>query len=200
MSMQFEKAYLFMIKKLEKELPSWLSYHNVQHTKDVVEAVQHLCKSENVTERECLLLSTAAAFHDAGFVEEYDDHEEHSCKIARACLPQFNYRNDEIEIICELIMVTKPPQLPKNLLEQILCDADLLYLGTEKYHQIAEELFKEFSYKGIVRDRYEWDERQKQFLKTHRYFTKTAALEYNKKKEENLKQFVTSVANKEPLS
>lgn len=198
--MQFEQAYLFVIQKLEKELPSWLSYHNVQHTRDVVEAVQYISKGEKVTQKDYLLLSTAAAYHDAGFVEGYEHHEKISCKIARASLPQFDYNNDEIEIICELIMVTQTPQAPKNHLERILCDADLLYLGTEKYHDIAEELFKEFTYKGIVRNRHEWDERQGKFLKSHRYFTKTATLEYNKKKEENLKQLVSAVVKKNSIS
>ncbi len=198
--MQFEQAYLFVIQKLEKELPSWLSYHNVQHTIDVVEAVQYISKGEKVTQKEYLLLSTAAAFHDAGFVEGYERHEKISCKIARATLPQFNYSTDEIEIICELIMVTETPQAPKNHLEQILCDADLLYLGTEKYHDIAEQLFKEFTHKGIVKNRHEWDERQGKFLKSHHYFTKTAALEYNKKKEENLKQLVSSEVKKKSIS
>ncbi len=84
--MQFEQAYLFVIQKLEKELPSWLSYHNVQHTIDVVVAVQYISKGEKVTQSEYLLLSTAAAFHDVGFVEGYEHHEKISCKIARASL------------------------------------------------------------------------------------------------------------------
>ena len=197
--MQFEKAYHFLINKLEEELPAWLTYHNVQHTKDVVEAVQYLAKKEKVSEDQYLLLSTAAAFHDAGFIDGYEEHEELSCKIAEAYLPRFNYSDSEIEQICELIMVTKTPQTPKNHLECILCDADLLYLGTDNYDPIAENLFLEFKAKGVIKDRTEWDERQGNFLRQHRFFTQTAIREFAQKKEEHSSR-LSAPDLKEPLS
>jgi HD superfamily phosphodiesterase len=183
--MQFENAYLFLIKKLEEELPTCLTYHNVQHTKDVVEGVRYLAKRENVSHNQYLLLSTAAAFHDVGFIEGYEEHERLSCKIAKTFLPGFDYTDKEIEQICELIMVTKPPQTPKNHLEEILCDADLLYLGTDRYARVAENLFQEFKAKGIVNNRRDWDEKQGRFLREHHFFTETAVREYAQKKAEN---------------
>jgi len=192
--MQYEKAYLFLIKKLEQELPAWLTYHNVQHTIDVVNSAQYLARKEKVSGEQYLLLSTAAAFHDVGFTEGYEGHEKLSCKIAWASLPDFDYSEAEIKRICELIMVTRIPQDPKNHLEEILCDADLLYLGTDKYAPIAESLFKEFKIKGIVQDRDDWNEKQCSFLTAHRFFTPTAVKEYAKKKEENLLQFIRPIS------
>lgn len=183
--MQFDKAYLFLMTQLEKGLPPWLTYHNVQHTKEVVEAAQYLAKKEGVSQYDYLLLSTAAAFHDAGFLEEYDDHEAVSCKMAKTYLPSFDYSSEEIEAVCNLIMVTRAPQLPQTHLEGILCDADLHYLGTDKYAIISENLFLEFKEVGIVKNREEWNKKQSTFLQTHRYFTPTAIAEYAQKKEEN---------------
>ncbi len=40
--MQFEKAYSFLTEKLEKELPEYLRYHNVAHTKDVLRAAEEI--------------------------------------------------------------------------------------------------------------------------------------------------------------
>jgi len=180
--MQFEQAYLFLIKKLEAELPAFLTYHNVQHTKDVVEASQYLAKKENITDREALLLFTAAAYHDAGFITSYQGHEEVSCKMVETYLPCFNYSSADIAEICHLIMATKTPQQPKNRLEEILCDADLLYLGTDNYDAIAEKLFLELKEKGIVKNRSEWNEKQSSFLKAHRFFTRTAVSEFGQKK------------------
>ncbi|HEY0060426.1 MAG TPA: HD domain-containing protein [Flavisolibacter sp.] len=183
--MQFDKAYLFLTTQLEEGLPRWLTYHNVQHTKEVVEAAQYLAMKEGISHYEYLLLSTAAAFHDAGFLEGYDDHEAISCKIATTHLPSFGYTDDEIEAVCKLIMVTKAPQTPQTHLEEILCDADLHYLGTDKYAPISENLFLEFMEVGIVKNREEWNEKQSSFLQGHRYFTQTAIAEYAQKKEEN---------------
>lgn len=188
--MQFERAYLFLKKKLKQELPSWLSYHNLQHTKDVVKAVQHLAKAEGVSLREYILLSTAAAFHDVGFIDGYENHEELSCKAAINYLPQFDYSDEEIKDICKLIMVTKMPQHPKTHLGQILCDADLFYLGTDKFTETAERLFAEFKKKGIVKNREDWNITQSRFLNSHRFFTKTALSNYAEKKEKNMQQFL----------
>ncbi len=197
--MQFEKAYLFIKDKLTKELPAWLRYHNLQHTEDVVEAVQHLAKEEGVSPKQYTLLSTAAAFHDAGFIDGYENHEELSCKVAINYLPQFNYNEEEIKGICKLIMVTKMPQQPKTYLEEILCDADLLYLGTDKFAERAERLFAELMAKGIVKNREDWNKTQGHFLSSHRFFTNTALSNYAEKKEKNLQQFLTHVNNTDSL-
>src|SRR6185437_5953105 len=138
--MEFDKAYSFLIEKLEKELPSYLHYHNAAHTKDVVAASERLALSENVSEDNLIILKTAALFHDSGFLETYTDHEENSCDMARKCLPQFGYNKEEIERICALILCTKIPQTADNKLGQILCDADLYYLGTDKYFINADKL------------------------------------------------------------
>ena len=131
--MQVEAAGSFIIDKLDKELPPYLSYHNVSHTRQVLKRSLEIAASENITGDDLDILSTAALFHDAGFIEKYTGHEEVSCQLAKQYLPQFDYSDPQIEIICELIMATKIPQTPKNHLAEILCDADLYYLGTDDY-------------------------------------------------------------------
>jgi len=46
-----------------------------------------------------------------------------------------------------MIMATKIPQSPKNLLEQIICDADLDYLGRERYEENSLLLLQELRLK-----------------------------------------------------
>ncbi len=184
--MQFEKAYSFIIKKLELELPKSLAFHNVEHTKDVVQAVQQLTNNETLADEEVTLLYTAAAFHDSGFLEVYDNHEEHSCKLAKEYLPRFEYTIEQIERICTLIMATKLPQSPPCKLATILCDADLYYLGTDRYFLIAERLYKELREIGLINNREEWKLKQIDFLESHRYFTEQAKNECNEGKAKNL--------------
>ncbi|MEO7802283.1 MAG: phosphohydrolase, partial [Ginsengibacter sp.] len=142
------------------------------------------------------LLSTAAAYHDAGFIEGYNNHEEISCNVARTHLPQFGFSEEDIEKICELIMVTKIPQTPKNHLEQIMCDGDLLYLGTDRFEKISENLYKEFLKKGIVKDRDDWNIKQNEFLNAHKFFTNFARKNYASKKQENIKHLCNSQEKK----
>ena len=188
--MQYQQVYSFILDKLEKELPSYLTYHNVQHTKDVVNAVQHISESEKIQEKDALLLLTAALFHDTGFLKGYDNHEDSSCAIAREILPSYSYDKDQVEKICKLITVTKLPQQPSNHLEEIMCDADLFYLGSDKYFEGAHELYLEFMEARIIEEHTDWNKVQIDFLKKHRYFTLTAVKEREMKKKENLQHLL----------
>jgi uncharacterized membrane-anchored protein YitT (DUF2179 family)/predicted metal-dependent HD superfamily phosphohydrolase len=187
-SMQFEKAYEFLINKLEKELPHFVTYHNAQHTVDVVAGVQKISEAEKLSHDETELLKTAALFHDAGYLKGHEDHEALSCNVAREQLPQFDYNPQQIERICQMIMATKLPQKPTNLAEEILCDADLLYLGSETYFERAEKLRSEFEATGNTRAIGDWNKTQIDFLKKHRFFTLTAVKEKEHRKKENLQR------------
>lgn len=86
-----------------------------------------------------------------------------------------------------MIMATKVPQQPQNHLEEILCDADLDYLGREDFFTIGNKLFAELSVYGILSTEDEWNELQARFLEAHHYFTKTAIKLRKKKKDKHLK-------------
>lgn len=177
--MQFDKAYSFLIEKLENELPPFLHYHNAEHTKDVLSGAEMLAKSEKISGEDLIILKTAALFHDSGFLETYSDHEEISCDMARKWLPRFGYSKEQIEQICQLILATKIPQAPRNRLAQILCDADLYYLGTERYFIGANNLYKELHEAGLVKSREEWSKEEIKFVEAHHYFTATAQKKLN---------------------
>ncbi len=191
--MQFEKAQSYLMPRLETQLPSYLKYHNAQHTKEVVRDVQHLAKAEEVSEEDFTILSTAALFHDAGFLEVgYNNHEEVSCKIAKSVLPDFEYSAEQIDQITNLIMATKLPQTPTSKLEKILCDADLYYLGTEHYFNIADNLCHEWKECGVVKNKDEWKQKQIAFLEAHQYFTNTALQDREAIKRKNLSHLKTN--------
>jgi dsDNA-binding SOS-regulon protein len=80
------------------------------------------------------------------------------------------------------------PHKPKNKLEEIICDADLDYLGRDDFHEIADKLRRELKEHGKIQGDKQWDEIQVMFLKQHKYFTKTAIKTRRKKKKENLKE------------
>ncbi|MEO6537927.1 MAG: YitT family protein [Ferruginibacter sp.] len=193
--MRYEQAYTFLINKLEHGLPLYLTYHNILHTKKVIEAAEHLAAAENISGDDLVMLKTAALFHDAGFLQNHHDHEELSCKIARKHLPDYAYTGEEIETICQMIMATKLPQAPADQLAQLLCDADLYYLGTNEYSTTAEELFKEFKKTGMVKTEIEWELKQLAFLSEHQYFTPTAIEEREAHKQKNLQELKLKLAS-----
>ena len=78
--------------------------------------------------------------HDAGFTQTYAGHEDVSCEMAKTLLPQFDFSQEEIDRVVGMIQATKIPQKPKNLLEKILADAALLYLGTMRFKKVGDTL------------------------------------------------------------
>jgi uncharacterized membrane-anchored protein YitT (DUF2179 family)/predicted metal-dependent HD superfamily phosphohydrolase len=184
--MQVDEVQSFILQKLEKELPAYLSYHNANHTRNVIQYTKDLAISENISANDQDLLVTAAIFHDAGFVETYLGHEQVSCKMAQTFLPRFGYTTGEIDRVCLLIMATRIPQKPRDELAEILCDADVYYLGTEGYQSMAENLYQELHAIGIVKNRERWMQQQVQFLRVHHFFTDEARNRLSSMQMQNL--------------
>lgn len=187
-SINYYKAERHIMKLLEQHLSKDLHYHSIAHTKDVVKAVERLALSEGVTDEGLFLLKSAATYHDAGFIEQYDENEPIGVRLAQEILPKYGYTQEHIDRIKELIYVTKIPHAPSNKLEEIICDADLDYLGRDDFHEIADKLRHELRDHGKINSDRQWDEIQIKFLTSHRYFTKTAKKTRLKKKLANLEE------------
>jgi uncharacterized protein len=182
-----------VLEMLKEKLPSHLYYHNYEHTMDVLEAAERIAVAENVAYGDMQLVKTAAAFHDAGFIFSRENHEQKSCSIAKELLSSNGINNGDIEKICDLILATKFPHHPKDKLGEIICDADLDYLGRDDYFSISKKLYKEFLDAGIVKNENDWNRLQVKFLETHHYFTKTSINTRKSKKDEHLRKIKESL-------
>jgi hypothetical protein len=171
---QFTDMQEMILDKLEMELPGYVFYHNVKHTVDVVTEVELIGWAEGCTDEDILLLKTAGLFHDTGITVSFDNHEQRSTEYARAMLPGYNYSHEQIERICSIIMATKLPPKPKDLLEEIICDSDLDYLGRSDFIPVSNTLFEELKAQNKMNDLNEWNKMQVKFISGHQYFTKTA--------------------------
>jgi hypothetical protein len=85
-------------------------------------------------------------------------------------------------------MATRIPQSPKTHLEEIICDADLDYLGRDDFEVISNYLRNEFFHLGIVNTEEEWMQVQIKFFESHQYFTKTTREKRSRKKMKHLEQ------------
>jgi adenylate cyclase len=182
---QFTDLQEIILDKLEKDLPKFLYYHNVKHTVDVVTEVELIGWAEGVTDEEILILKTAGLFHDAGHTIAYDEHEYHGTQMVRQQLPEYGYTDEEIEQICNVIMATKLPPQPKDLLQKIICDSDLDYLGRSDMIPVSNTLYKELHEQNKIGSLNDWNKLQVMFISAHSYFTNTAQAlrEVNKQKQ-----------------
>lgn len=157
--------------RLANELPAHYTYHSVHHTRDVVSSVEVIGKASGLHQHELSLLKVAALFHDTGFLKQRAQHEEMSCSIFREYAVPFQLDPEDMSKVEGCILATKIPQNPGSLLEMVICDADLDYLGRNDFEPIAEQLFQELNACGEVTDRNQWNAIQVNFLSKHKYFT-----------------------------
>jgi len=185
--MQIDTAREFILDKISRELPGYFHYHNSDHALDVYAAAGRLAAGEGINPADTVLLQTTALFHDSGLIYGLEHHEASSCRVAREYLPEFGYTQDEINCICDIIMATKLPQTPHNKLEEIICDADLDYLGRNDFFILSKRLFSELEITHGLKTEAEWDKQQVSFFKSHHYFTKTAIGLREAAKEQHLR-------------
>lgn len=185
--LKFDDLHEAMLERYEKELPKDLYYHNLKHTIDVIVQIEIIGQDEGVSDQEMLLLKTAALFHDSGFLVGYKDHEELGIQLTSMILPKYKYSENQIKIICELIAATKLPHSPKNILEEIICDADLDYLGRNDYMAVSRDLYKELlEHNMIKKSEHEWNLMQIKFLQHHKFFTNSSKNRRNANKNKQI--------------
>jgi putative nucleotidyltransferase with HDIG domain len=167
------------LKKVDKHY----SYHNLDHVLDVIKQVERIATEEGVDEGDILLLRVAALYHDIGYPEGRQGHEQRGCEIFEQDALKWKFSLNEIHQVKRLILATQVPQSPITKLEEIICDADLDYLGRNDFQQVGNRLRDEYVHFKVLQNRHEWDDMQIRFLEKHRYFTTSS-----RKLREPLKQ------------
>lgn len=164
-------------------------FHDLIHTRNVVEAVVEIGLGCNLDERELELLQLAAWFHDSGYDQGAEGHEERSCRYAVRFLSKNGVADQDLDVITRCIMATKLPFKPKDMLEEIICDADLSHLGKKIYWDRCGRLRQEILLaRNVVMSETEWVEFELDFMNNHRYFTHVAEDLYNQRKLKHIKQ------------
>mgnify|MGYP003631697411 CR=1 FL=1 len=183
-----EKVALYAEKVLQNEIPSDFVYHDLYHTTRVVKAAKMIGKESGLSEHELEIVTIAAWFHDLGYCNGCIKHEKASAELARDFLQKENYSEEKINEVVGCIMATQMPQAPKNLLEEVLCDADLHHLACTDYGMMAEKMHTEIEkVKGHKIKMEDWNNMNFNFFKDHKYFTDYAKQHLEPIKKENLK-------------
>lgn len=156
---------------LSMKLDNKYHYHNLHHTKRVINSAGEIGNHYNLSRDDWRDLLTACLLHDYGFIKSHIDHEETGSKISKELLPDFYYSDDHIESISSLILITKVAEKPSNLLESIIRDADLEYIGSDDFEKISEYLKKEWIECGVVENDNQFYKIQYEFLLSHNFYT-----------------------------
>jgi len=167
----YNKLRKSILQILESQLPEGIYYHKIGHTLDALRVCNQHIKREKIDSHQSKLLRLAVLMHDAGFSISLENHEMNSCRIAERLMLEHGFPKSEIRRVQDMIMATRIPQSPKNILEKIICDSDLDYLGRSDYYSKSHRLFKELNLRGIINNDEEWHKAQIKFLEGHQFHT-----------------------------
>ena len=194
-----EKSIAYVKQKFEDGDTSLLTYHNWTHTQKVYEATPIIAKNTPEFDSSKLEeLHLASIFHDVGFLEGANDHEDRSSRIAEEFLSKNGYALSKIKFIKRLILSTKMGHTATDLYESIIKDADLYHLGSSDYMETTYvDLPKEMNNltdKNVCE--LDWGKMCISFISKHKYLTKFARESRGEMKMKNLKKMKEVVAEK----
>lgn len=186
-SATFEEAEKFVKKLLAERLKPEFTFHNLQHTLNVMDAASQLSVLEKVSDKEKEIVRLAALFHDTGFTRVYNFHEDESIHIASTYLTKYGYPKEDMEQVVKCIQSTKRGAEAQSKLEMIIQDADMAHLASEHYFSLLPALRKELK---VLQDQdftdEEWFKQNLDFLLSHSYKTDSAKMLWDESKKKNV--------------
>jgi predicted metal-dependent HD superfamily phosphohydrolase len=191
-----------LLKNIQKHVLNYLKkakdpdrrYHNAEHTRLASRYTDMLARHYKLNDSDHTVVMTASWFHDMGYLTESEDPEQASAKLADSFLIKSNMDTAMIEAVKSCILATKNPQSPANLIEQIVCDGQLFYMGTEHFFEDNKLLRKEWMLLNKRRiSKIEWNKSTALFMAQHTYCTDYGQSELNRIKAQNLDDLMRDI-------
>ena len=172
---------------LTNKLSRTYCYHNLQHTENVINAINEIAEGMRLNDQDRLILLVAGWFHDVGYVSAIDGHEHVGALMAERFLKDNNVDAEDISKVKSCILSTKYPQHPVSILEQVICDADLLHLGQKDFLHKSSLIRKEWSVtRKLDYTDEQWHALNFEFIIQHVFHTAYCKMNYDKRKKKNI--------------
>ncbi|GEN74002.1 Pycsar system effector family protein [Chryseobacterium lathyri] len=181
------------------KLSSVYFYHNFIHTTYTVNKAEEIMRNTPVSKEDQEKVLLALWFHDTGYVECAQNHEEKGVAILTDFLKKENYPESFIQDVSQLILATKITYEPQNLLEKIVKDADCSHFASHDYNDISDALRKEWELTNVkCFSNDEWNAGNLEMLKNkHHYYTEYAKENWEPLKKKNIKKIEKKLEKEE---
>ncbi len=182
-------AELYVTAFFNENVSAKYVFHNLEHVRNVVDATLTIAEDYELTNTELEILQLAAWFHDVGYNEKPEGHEQRGASIARVFLESKGYDEVNIQRVEQAILATKPSAEPTTLIDRILCDADLSHLGSLLYWDQCSRLRQELAVtQGKIMSEKDWFDFELHFMSNHEYHTERARALLEDQKEKHIRQ------------
>lgn len=164
-------------------------FHNFRYFKEKTEEVRTLADQYQISDYYQKPLLLAAWLKDTGRLIDYKNPLKHSLSTAETFLRK-HWVDDEIASkVTSLIQASFKRKAEPSLLDRILHDADIAYLGKKSFSRDAELLRVE--YETLLNkfiDDYDWEKHKFKLLSDASFQTEAATKKYEKIRARNLKK------------
>ncbi|TDH25101.1 HD domain-containing protein [Segetibacter sp. 3557_3] len=183
----YKKVENHVVGLFEKNHNPKLLYHNLQHTRNVVNKTKQIAAHYELSERDMLIVYVAAWFHDTGYIfTEPQWHEEKSSELMRRFMTEYHQEEELINEVVKTILATKPTAKPETLLQEILRDADSFHFGTKDFKEMNKLVMAEHLAVDPEFDQFQAQVKTLQMLESHRFFTSYCRNQLNDGKNKNV--------------
>ncbi len=191
----YKKTEQYVTDLFTKNQNGNLVYHNLEHTKQVVERTKEIAGHYYLSEQDMLALYVASWFHDTGYLfTDALKHEEKSVELMLI----FIKANSTDEVLAskieDNILATRMPHKHESLPQQIICDADAYHFGIKKFKESNIKVWEETKLTGIIFTEREWYMKTLEMLSAHEYYTKYCKDLLKEGKQKNMKKLEKNVA------
>lgn len=169
------------------KLPKHYYYHNSNHTVEVVDTARIIALNSGLSDTETESVLIASWFHDSGLTKVYKGHEDISALLAKSFLSEISHPSKLIDLIATIILATKMPHSPQNILEEIISDADISHMGKDIFDERSLQLRKEWE--AVYNRTYteeEWLKINIEFMEENHFYTEYCKKNLNDIRLKNL--------------
>jgi len=183
----YKKVAQHVTKLFEEYSHSNLVYHSLDHTRKVVKRAQEIAAHYQLKERDMLTVYVAAWFHDVGHLfSDVTTHEVKSIEMMKEFMNQQSAEESLISEIENCVMATRMPHQPKNLNEEILCDADTYHFGTKEFKKTNKMVKTEYELRNYTTFLMDWEKNTLDLLESHQFFTSYCQVLLSEGKQKNI--------------
>jgi predicted metal-dependent HD superfamily phosphohydrolase len=195
------QAEAYVKKYISEHDNPFLLYHNLGNTQNIVNVASQLAKYYLLIDKELFVINSAAWFLHLGYYKDVMHPGEANINLAEHFLKNSGIDEDIIYSVKNCILATEEHNTPHSLLEEIVCDANTYYFGTENFSEYNKLRRKEFELINNTKiDKNEWRQKTIQLLESHKYYTDYCKKHLDKNKTETLERLKQKVLEMPPVN
>ena len=145
-------------------------FRGASHTINALSVVEEYIDNMRLGTYEAQILRMGVLMRDLAELNTIE-HGEDGIELVKKTMSDAGFTFVQTKVVSDLVKSSRRPHRPTNLLERIICDVDMEFLGREDHEEANEMFFQELLKNSLVSSREEWEQWQQDMLENYKYHT-----------------------------